>query len=371
MQRTFLALSHSGAAIAFVVAVTAASGCSSAGGSSANALPNTNDARTMRVGHKAPAPAPTPITFTFTGPIDDPISKSNDNRVTGINNAREIVGNFGDDNDSLCGISNDPLNSFTSQWPYSAFSSENLPGADGTYLSSLPLKSSTIQAGYVCEPHSLDPDSIWGTTVDQGIWTIIPKHSGEGMNSCKKWMKLFGINDSYNSVGAYKDPNCNPQPIEVSRSEVFTSFSPPNAVSAVATGISDTEAAVGFETLASGAVQGWYAPNGAKGNYFVLSYPNSASTTPSGINSQGYVVGSYTDRSNKVHGFLLFNPAAPPSQMVWQEIDEPKNLGVTVVSGINDGDDICGWYKGASSEYHGFVAMPSGSMRNIDRPLPR
>jgi hypothetical protein len=43
---------------------------------------------------------------------------------------------------------------------------------------------------------------------------------------------------------------------------------------------------------------------------------------------------------------------------VWQSIDEPNADKNTVVTGINDSGDICGYYVDPSGVQHGFVGTP-------------
>jgi hypothetical protein len=80
-----------------------------------------------------------------------------------------------------------------------------------------------------------------------------------------------------------------------------------------------------------------------------------------GVNWQGQVVGYYTDYQQNTHGFLLLNPAAAPSQQIWQIIDEPLANGYTVVSSMITHHSITGWYKDSNGHLNGFVGTCIGS----------
>ena len=305
----------------------------------------------------ARASAPNSISYTFQT-VDDPASTSNFNRVTSIDDAGEIVGNYGDT--STC-PSSDPLSSFSSQPGYTSFTPLNFPNANGTYAASIPPSgglNSQLIVGYACGVKSLNKNTVWGFIDYQNNWSLIKKPSNEGSGVCAV-NQILGINDSQYSVGFFLDSNCNGHAIEITPGEVIKKLYPPNASSAEATGIDDNGDIVGFETTSSG-IQGWYF-DASTNQYSTYSFPGAIATESYGTNSQGYVVGTYENTSKKWRGFLLVNPTAPPSQQIWQDIPEPKSVGVTVISGINDLDDICGWYEGAQI-YHGFVAMPPGGI---------
>jgi probable HAF family extracellular repeat protein len=62
---------------------------------------------------------------------------------------------------------------------------------------------------------------------------------------------------------------------------------------------------VGFFELQSGAQEGFLYQGG---NFQKLRFPGSSHTYPSGINSAGIVVGTFTDSDGNLHGFLWTPP---------------------------------------------------------------
>jgi pimeloyl-ACP methyl ester carboxylesterase len=90
------------------------------------------------------------------------------------------------------------------------------------------------------------------------------------------------------------------------------------------------------------------------GQYTTLSIP-----TPSGINNSGDIVGSFYDpNTNQEHGFLY-------SGGVSTTLDYPGSTS-TFVTGINDMDQIVGYYDSNGSQ-HGFL-ISSGQFTTIDFP---
>jgi len=288
----------------------------------------------------APPPA---ITFNFMTVDGNP--NSSNNRVTGINQLADIVGVYG----SNC--TNDPFTSFTSAWPFTKFVVHDYPNSKGTYLTSITENNPPALAGFVCSPDG--KPGIWGAILYNDKWYLIPPDPNEGTGQ-NAVMELLGINDNPTAVGYYLDSNGSAHAFEVSLpSEQVAYFYPPFTLSAEAAGINGKGDVTGVETSIANNVQGWFHVNFS---YYTFSYPESLSTTPYGINWQDQIVGSYMDSSGKTQGFISGDPAI---KLSFQPIYEPKNLGLTVVSDVNNYDCITGWYRGAQKQLHGFVATSS------------
>jgi probable HAF family extracellular repeat protein len=73
----------------------------------------------------------------------------------------------------------------------------------------------------------------------------------------------------------------------------------------------------------------------AQGTYTQIDVPRAKQTYGNGINSAGDVVGSYLDKSDEQHGFLL-------SGSTFTAIDNPRG-GWTYASGINDYGQVVGY----------------------------
>ena len=88
------------------------------------------------------------------------------------------------------------------------------------------------------------------------------------------------------------------------------------------------------------------------GTYTTISFPNSVSTTATGINQLGQVVGYCVDAAGNDDGFLYNNGT-------YTTIDVP-GAQFTQAFGMNAEGEIVGTYFGASGEL-GFTAAPAPS----------
>jgi len=112
--------------------------------------------------------------------------------------------------------------------------------------------------------------------------------------------------------------------------------------------------------VAAGATTGGSEP---PYSYFPVDYPEAVSTTLSGINAQGEIVGSYLDVDNISHGFLL-------RQGVFTTIDIPTAAG-TDARGINPAGEIVGgyWLPGEPpANIHGYLRRRDGTLEYVDYP---
>ncbi len=78
-----------------------------------------------------------------------------------------------------------------------------------------------------------------------------------------------------------------------------------------------------------------------------------------GINNEDQVVGSFTDASGAMHGFLF-----DEKSKAYTIIDDPKGVkgptGMTVVNGINDKGQLVGFYLDAAGHTDGILVQLSG-----------
>ncbi len=103
-------------------------------------------------------------------------------------------------------------------------------------------------------------------------------------------------------------------------------------------------------------------------SYSQIDFPGAKSTSSSGINARGDIVGSYTDQANVTHGFLL-------SGGEFTTIDYPGAVA-TQARGINSRGDIVGTHQGpnlatpgSGGDIHGFLIPANASLPEpIDYP---
>lgn len=305
------------------------------------ALPAPNGSIPMRSGPtKNTTATPSPIPFVYQT-LDDP--NSNTNQVNGINQLSKVVGTYG------AGQSSNIEESYETQPPYSVFRAVNDPGAQGTVATS--LSSNFMQAGYVTDPRSLN--GTWAFVRIKGLWTLLSApNEGSGSNAVTE---IWGLNDSGYAVGYYLNASGLHVPFELDiPTESFTDLKPPGSRGAAATGITGRGDIAGWENTANG-IKGFFL---RAGTYYPFSYPSASRTYALSVNWQDQVAGYYVSGKNAPHGFILTYPMNGGGRQVWQSIEEPKAARGTWVTGINNHDDICGYYIDGSGVQHGFLAVP-------------
>lgn len=283
-----------------------------------------------------PSASPTPYDFVYTS-VDNPKS-STFTRTYAIDDLAEIVGTvkINDGNDTA---------GYTALKPYSWFHGIAFPGASSTVVTSID-PGGRLLAGYFVRN-----GAVMGFVRQHGLWTEY--RDGDGPKGDGSVNKLLGINDNGIAVGYYQDSHGRNHGFELANRR-FININPPNGINVSATAVSLGGYVAGTETLKDGQVVGWLLRSG---NYSVIAYPKATKTEINGMSDgidDNLLVGSYVDSSG-THGFVLRTAGGNPD---WQSIDEPNARGVTVVTGMNNHHDICGWYVDGSHRTHGFVAAP-------------
>jgi hypothetical protein len=288
----------------------------------------------------ASSPTPSPIPFVYQT-VDNPNSLKN--QVNGINQLSKIVGTYG------AGQSSSMPESYTSQSPFSKFRSLNEPGSQGTVATS--LSSNRIDGGYVISPNNLN--GVWGFVRIDGVFTLLDDPSeGSDQNAVTE---ILGLNDKKFAVGFYLNRSGNQVPFELNiTKEKFTDLNPPGASNAEATGINDRGDILGWDAT-SGGIKGFFVQTGT---YYPFSAAGAQATYGLSINYDEKVAGYYVDAQGATHGFVMTGPNWGGKAQVWQTIDEPNAAAGTWLTGINNHDDICGYYVDGSGIQHGFVAVP-------------
>ena len=274
------------------------------------------------------------------------------NQLLGINSSGEIAGYFGDGANLF-------NHGFTVVSPYAQanFTDENFPGASQTQVTGINSNSTPITVGF------------WGDTAGDNFgWynngtsfkqVVNPSTPTTGVMT----NQLLGVNDSKNAVGFYVGSTANAHAYEYSISgNSFTAITPTGATSATATGIANNGAISGFFSDSTGT-HGFIDISGTIKAYNDPMAGATGSTIFLGVNSNGMVVGNYTDSSPKhiSHG-LIFDYLTD----TWGPINDPFESGMTafmvqntIANGINDAGDIVGFYSDGTN-VDGFLATPTG-----------
>ncbi len=184
------------------------------------------------------------------------------------------------------------------------------------------------------------------------------------VNTATAMETAFGINDHGTVVGQYTDGNTDTEPGFVDQNGNFTILNPvANAVVTNAQGINGNGLVTGFYST-DGEHQHGFFYNTANGMYQLPAdpvEPNLFLTQFLGINDNGLAVGYWQDNAGSQHGFLYnINSHA------YTFLDDPSegtNNGVqiTQITGINNANEIVGFYVDPNGVQRGFLANPSAT----------
>ena len=122
----------------------------------------------------------------------------------------------------------------------------------------------------------------------------------------------------------------------------FFNIDPPSATSFIeAFGINASDQIVGFydNTQRHGFLY-------SGGTYTTLDVPMTSYTEADGINDLGHVVGTY-QAGGKFHGYIYRNGT-------YATLDDPLGTVETVAQGVNNADQVVGYYIGSNGVFHGF-----------------
>jgi hypothetical protein len=160
---------------------------------------------------------------------------------------------------------------------------------------------------------------------------------------------LGGINDNGEMVGSYtyiEDYNTLGRGFRVRSGGEFVSIDHPSATSTFATGVNNLEQVVGYYYSQQGTTQGFIL---SKGQFTNLIAPGATVTEPQAINDSGTVVGTWSG----------FNPQAfIYSGGTYTLETGPSGSGETFFQGINDNNDVAGYYLNTNVSppvFQGFV----------------
>jgi hypothetical protein len=137
----------------------------------------------------------------------------------------------------------------------------------------------------------------------------------------------------------------------------FTTIDFPGAISTVAQDINSEGDIVGVYTEVGNMMHGFFLHDGT---FTSIDFPGSTMTHVYGINPRGDIVGEYRDLANKWHGFMLHDAVFTP-------IDFP---GATTTSawGISPKRTIAGTYSDASGKMHAYLLNKRGEFTSLDPP---
>ncbi len=156
----------------------------------------------------------------------------------------------------------------------------------------------------------------------------------------------------------------------------LSTYIPNNGVSAIAFGINDHGVIVGQYTTQADTTPGYVLNGTTLTTIHAPSGPDVVNAQ--GINNNGLVVGFYVGTDGQVHGFMTqYNAASPPSTLTGTAIADPTivpvETGATFVFsqilGINDQGIAVGYYGDSTTSQHGFLYNThTGTYTFLDDP---
>ncbi|MDR3703217.1 MAG: PEP-CTERM sorting domain-containing protein [Candidatus Sulfopaludibacter sp.] len=268
---------------------------------------------------------------TFNGPGDN----AGGTTVNGVSNSGAIVG-FSSNAQAtvLTNFVRNPDGTFTTL----NIAGDPLANANGINTGGMIVGASGGQAFFL----------------DHGFFATLPLVTGSETSAA-----AFGINDGGTVVGQYTDGNTDTTPGFVYANGHYTVLNPVvNAAMTNAQGIDNNGLVTGFYST-DGAHQHGFFYNTNTGQYTLPAdpvQPNLFLTQFLGINDKGLAVGYWQDNGGSQHGFL-YNL----NTQTYTFLDDPNagtnnGLEITQITGINDSNEIVGFYVDGSGVQRGFYA---------------
>jgi probable HAF family extracellular repeat protein len=295
--------------------------------------------------------------------LTDPFANATTNHAgygtkpVAINAADQIVGDYWDVN----GVSHGFL--------YSGGQFTNLAGPNSPPSSSATSINSSNQVvgtytTSLGENHGFMYQNGSYTTIDDPLASFINGEvfAGTGgipSSSIGYGTVLLGNNDAGEILGCYFDSTDTLQGFLDINGTYFTLTDPSagtgNGEGTLPVAMNNNGDVVGEYTNSAGSVSFLYT----NGTYFDIRYPGSVSTTVTGINDSGQIVGSYVDSRGVTHGFVVTNGGY-------------FDVGSASAAAINASGVIVGTYQDSNGVSHGVsISVKDTTAPTIvnDRPL--
>ncbi len=222
-------------------------------------------------------------------------------------------------------------------WREGEVETVDYPGASGTYL--FEINNRGVAIGY-CVEGALNHAvfySVW-----ERAWTALPDIPGYSQN------QGYGINDAGVAVGDALSASASVAWSWDPAKRSYSFFSVPGSDESTTSpsGLNDQGQIVGFFSDAAG-VHGFIKEHGT---YTTIDAPGASYTFLNGINNRGVMQGQIYRSASTVHGFVV------SSGGIFRTLNYPGPLMTSIV-GINDHGDVCGAYWKTFGSNRAFIAL--------------
>ncbi|RBP05065.1 putative secreted protein with PEP-CTERM sorting signal [Roseiarcus fermentans] len=284
-------------------------------------------------------------TFTTLNNQTDPTF----NQLLGINDNALIAGYYGS------GATGHPNKGYLLSPPYGQrnYTNENMPNSVQTQVTGLNDSGTTV--GFFANTNQGSGDAntgFYNTGGPTGTYSqVVNPHTP---NIPGEVNQLLGVNNQNVAVGFYNDANGSSHGYTFNTKTLTFSadINAPNATSTTTTAINDYGQLAGFATVGS-LTEAFLDHNGHFGFFEI---PGSTNTEFFGLNDYGVAVGDYVTAQGTTIG-IVFNTKT----FTWVTLQAPRANGMTVVNGINNHDDVVGFYLDGAGNTNGFLATPSAT----------
>jgi hypothetical protein len=274
------------------------------------------------------------------------------NQLLGINNVGVIAGYFGS------GAKGHPNKGYDILPPYAQgdILSENFPHSVQTQVTG--LNDNGITVGFFSTQNTASmSNNNFGWYADLNHFHEVNFPTGTPAKPPVD--QLLGVNDHDVAVGFFTNSSgINRGYTYNINTKKFNRVTVPGASglgpSLTATAINNHGDVAGFYNVNATTVDGFLKL--ANGDFIKLAVPGASMTQAFGLNDSDWVVGAYTDGSGStatMHGFIykLGHGYTP-------NVDDPNGIGTTTINGINNENDLVGFYVDSAGNTDGFEALP-------------
>ncbi len=288
----------------------------------------------------APVGAQATSFTTINNPADNALQTPVFNQLLGINNAGVIAGYFGDGT---------IVNNHGFTYSGGTFTDENVSGADQTQVVAI---NNTMSGG---------------TYQTAGFWVNNTSGANHGFTNiggtvanvdgpASTFTQVLGLNDHNQAVGFFTAGGVTSGFTYSTTSATVTPLVVPSTwTSTTATGVNNSGVIVGFFSDCAGCVSG-FIDNG--GTFSTPTDPLGTNPMFFGINNNGQIVGTDTAADGSSEGFL-YNMNTNTWTMVVDpnQVTTPNgfNISGTTLNGINDLGQLVGFYADANGNVDGVL----------------
>jgi hypothetical protein len=266
------------------------------------------------------------------------------NQLLGINNEGEIAGYFG------IGSATHPNQGYTvNENSPKHFTSENYPGSVQTQVTG--INNSGVTVGFEVDANG---NSFGWVDQPNGAFQLAPVPNYTGVNGVFT-EQFLGVNDRNQVAGFYQTDAAGDTAgfVYNDQTGVFTPVTISGATSVTATDVNDEGYISGFYTNAAGKSQGFIDEAG-----HIINIPGGSgdfNVQVLGLNNTGLAVGSFEK--------TLSNGTTVTDGFIYQLSNGASSVftapgdhgGETVLNGVNDLDQIVGFYKDAAGNTNGLL----------------